>query len=77
MRRAAGCALTLLLLAATAASSPSRAAVEDDGWEIELYVGQYSPGPSEVDSDTIWGLRVGRNVGDRWNLFADFGPIGN
>ena len=69
VERVSVAALLIVAIGSTAAF----AAVNDDGWEIEFYLGQYDPGPSVVDSDTLWGMRIGRNVGARLNIFADFG----
>ena len=74
MRRSLGAVLATLALACLAASStPAVAQVEGQTWEVELYLGYYDPSPSVLDSDVVWGMRLGYNFSERLNLFGDFG----
>ena len=63
-------AVALLVMAG---GTRARAAVTQGGWELDLYAGEYNPGPSELDSDLKLGIRFGRNVTERFNIFVDIG----
>lgn len=54
-----------------AAGPPAFAAIEDDTQLFEVYVGAYDPGPSEIDSSTVFGFRYGANYNDRAGLFGE------
>ncbi len=66
--RWAACGVALL-----AAISPSAADVIPESWEIEVYGGTSDPGIDFLDDDLVFGLRVGYNITEHFNLTSSVG----
>lgn len=74
MKRSLGSVLAASALAClVSASTRTMAEVQGQTWEVEVYLGYYDPSPDVLDSDVVWGLRVGYNFSERLNLFGDLG----
>lgn len=69
-RRWAPAVLVLL-----ASGLPALAAVEAGGQIFEVWVENYSPGPSELDSDIAYGLRFSYNTSERITASAELGYV--
>ncbi len=76
MRRDRGWIPGLVIMALMLVAVPSaQASVEEDAWEIEVYVGTYEPDVSFVDDDTTFGIRFGSNITERFNFGVSVGIV--
>ncbi len=53
--------------------SPVQAEIAADKAEFEIYAGEYIPDPDILDSDLIFGFRMGFNFTDRFGVLIDLG----
>jgi hypothetical protein len=67
--------LGFVVLAALATGSPAQAAIESHGKVFEVWVEDYTPGASELDSDLAYGVRFAYNANQRLSYAWEGGYV--
>jgi hypothetical protein len=67
--------LALVVLSVLAAGSPASAAIQPHGKVFEVWVSDYTPGASELDSDLAYGVRFTFNANERLSYAWEGGYV--
>jgi Outer membrane protein beta-barrel domain len=67
--------LALVVLAALAVGTPALADIQPGKKVVEVWVEDYTPGASQLDSDLAYGIRFAVNANERITYAGEFGYV--